>query len=81
MIKLETRKNLTKSPLLINSCSKYINPLKEVKHAQNPLNKIFLLNFLTFFAITKPNKNEPIKEIRILLLINNLRKVANVANR
>ena len=76
MIKLETRKNLKKSPLLINSCKKYINPLKEVKHAQKPLNKIFFINFLTFFAITKPNKNEPIKEIRKLFLINNLRKVA-----
>lgn len=50
--------------------------MKDVKHAQKPLNKIFLIDVLKFFAITKPNKNDPIKEIRKLLLIYNLKKVA-----
>ena len=76
MITLETINNLKKSLLIIKSYNKYINPLNEVKHAQKPLNKIVLLEFLKFFVMKTPNKNDPSKEISKLLLIYNLKKVA-----
>ena len=55
---------------------KYINPLKDVKHAKKPLNIIFFFEELNLFAIKKPKKNDPIIETIRLLLINILRKVA-----
>ena len=55
---------------------KYINPLKDVKQAKKPLNKICLLEELNLLLIRKPTKNEPIIEIIKLLFINNLKKVA-----
>jgi len=55
---------------------KYINPLKDVKQEKKPLNKIFLLESLNFLLIIKPTKNDPSIEIRKLLSIKNLKKVA-----
>jgi len=48
-------------------CKKYINPLKDVKQEKKPLNITFSLKEFNLFAITNPNKNDPIKEtIRLL---------------
>ena len=55
---------------------KYINPLKDVKQEKKPLNKIFSVEKLNLLLIKKPNKNDPIIEIKKLLLIINLKKVA-----
>ena len=55
---------------------KYINPLKDVKQAKNPLNKIFSVEKLNLLLIKKPTKKEPIIEIKKLLFIVNLKKVA-----
>ncbi len=55
---------------------KYINPLKDVKQAKNPLNKIFSVEKLNLLLIKKPTKKEPIIEIKKLLFIDNLKKVA-----
>ena len=55
---------------------KYINPLKDVKQAKKPLNKIFSIELLNLLLIKKPTKNDPIIEIKKLLFINNLKKVA-----
>ena len=55
---------------------KYINPLKDVKHEKNPLNKIFSVESLNLLLIKKPTKNDPIIEVKKLLLIINLKKVA-----
>ena len=55
---------------------KYINPLKDVKQEQNPLNKISFLDWLNRLAITKPKKNDPKIETIKLLSIINLKKVA-----
>ena len=55
---------------------KYINPLKDVKQEKKPLNKIFLVEQLNPLLIEKPTKNDPIIEIKKLLFIINLKKVA-----
>ena len=55
---------------------KYINPLKEVKQEKKPLNKIFLVESLNLLLIKKPTKKDPIIEIKKLLFIVNLKKVA-----
>ena len=55
---------------------KNINPLKDVKQEKKPLNKIFSVELLNFLLIKKPTKNDPIIEIKKLLLIVNLKKVA-----
>ena len=55
---------------------KYINPVKDVKQEKKPLNKIFLVESLNPLLIKKPTKNDPIIEIKKLLFIVNLKKVA-----
>ena len=55
---------------------KYINPLKDVKQAKNPLNKIFSVEKLNLLLIKKPTKKEPIIEIKKLLFMIILKKVA-----
>ena len=55
---------------------KYINPLKDVKQEKKPLNKIFSLELLNLLLIKNPTKNDPIIEIKKLLFIVNLKKVA-----
>ena len=40
-----------------------INPLKDVKQEQNPVNKMLFNDLPSLFAIMKPNKNEPNIEI------------------
>ncbi len=55
---------------------KYINPLKDVKQEKKPLNKIVSVESLNFLLIKKPTKNDPIIEIKKLLFIVNLKKVA-----
>jgi len=54
----------------------YINPLNDVKQEKKPLNKIFSVESLNFLLIKKPTKNDPIIEIKKLLFIVNLKKVA-----
>jgi len=58
---------------------KYINPLYDVKQEKKPLNKIFSTEELKFLLIKKPTKNDPIIEIKKLLFIVNLKKVARYA--
>ena len=53
-----------------------MNPLKDVKQEKKPLNKIFSVVKFNFLLIKKPTKNDPIIEIKKLLLIVNLKKVA-----
>ena len=53
-----------------------MNPLKDVKHEKNPLNKIVCFDSLNLFAIKKPNNNDPMIETMKLLFINTLKKVA-----
>jgi len=55
---------------------KYINPLNDVKQEKKPLNKIFLVESLNLLLIKKPTKNDPIIEIKKLLFMVNLKKVA-----
>ena len=55
---------------------KYINPLKDVKQEKKPLNKIFSVELLNLRLTKKPTKNDPIIEIKKLLFIINLKKVA-----
>ena len=55
---------------------KYINPLKDVKQEKKPLNKIFSVESLNPLLIKKPTKNDPIIEIKKLLFMINLKKVA-----
>jgi len=55
---------------------KYINPLKDVKQEKKPLNKIFSDEKLILLLVKKPTKNDPIIEIKKLLFIINLKKVA-----
>jgi len=55
---------------------KYINPLNDVKQEKKPLNKIFSVESLILLLIKKPTKNDPIIEIKKLLLIVNLKRVA-----
>ena len=58
---------------------KYINPLKDVKQEKKPHNKIFSVESLNRLLIKKPTKNDPIIEIKKLLFMNNLKKVARKA--
>ena len=53
-----------------------MNPLKDVKQEKKPLNKIFSVEWLNFLLTTNPTKNDPIIEIKKLLFIVNLKKVA-----
>ena len=76
IIKFKSIKNFTQSPWFKTLYKKYINPLKEVKQEKKPLNKIFSVEWLNFLLIKKPTKNDPIIEIRKLLFIVNLKKVA-----
>ena len=76
MIKLRKIRNFIQSPWLKILYKKYINPLKDVKHEKKTFNIVFSLEKLNFFAIKKPNNNDPIIEIMKLLFINNLKKVA-----
>ena len=76
MIKLKVIINFIQSPWLKILYKKYINPLKDVKHEKNPLNKIFSLEKFNPLAITKPKNNDPIIETTKLLFINTLKKVA-----
>ena len=55
---------------------KYINPLKDVKQEKKPLNKIFSFEQLNLLLTKKPTKNDPIIEIKKLLFIVILKKVA-----
>ena len=76
MIKLKRTINFIQSPWFKILYKKYINPLKDVKQDKKPLNKIFSIEKLNLLLIKKPNKNDPIIEIKKLLLIINLKKVA-----
>ncbi len=76
MIKLKKIINFIQSPWSKILYKKYINPLKDVKHEKNPLNRIFSIEQLNFLLIKKPTKNDPIIEIKKLLLIVNLKNVA-----
>ena len=55
---------------------KNINPLKDVKQEKKPLNKSFSIDKLNLLLIKKPTKNDPIIEIKKLLFMVNLKKVA-----
>ena len=55
---------------------KNINPLKDVKQEKKPLNKIFSVESFNLLLIKKPTKNDPIIEIKKLLFMINLKKVA-----
>ena len=76
MIKLNKITKSIQSPWLRILYRKYINPLKEVKQERKPLSKIFFLDWLSLFGITKPKKNDPIIETIKLLFMNTLKKVA-----
>ena len=79
MIKLIKIINFIQSPWSKILYKKYINPLKDVKQEKKPLNKIFSIELLNLLLIKKPTKNDPIIEIKKLLLIINLKKVARYA--
>ena len=79
MIKLKKIINFIQSPWFKIVYKKYINPLKDVKHEKNPLNKIFSVESLNLLLIKKPTKNDPIIEIKKLLFMVNLKKVAKYA--
>ena len=76
IIKLKIIMNLIQSPWSKILYKKYINPLKDVRHAKKPLNIIFSFASLNLFAIKKPKKNDPSNEIMKLLFTNTLKKVA-----
>ena len=76
MIKLKKIINFIHSPSFKILYKKYINPLKDVKQAKKPLNKIFSIEQLNLLLIKKPTKNDPISEVKKLLFIINLKKVA-----
>ena len=76
MIKLKKIINFIQSPWLKIVYKKYINPLNDVKQEKKPLNKIFSVESLNLLLIKKPTKNDPIIEIKKLLTIVNLKKVA-----
>ena len=76
MIKLKKIINLTQSPWFKNVYKKYINPLNDVKQEKKPLNKMFLVESLNLLLIKKPTKKDPIIEIKKLLFIVILKKVA-----
>ena len=76
MIKLRNIINFIQSPWFKIVYKKYINPLKDVKQEKKPLNKIFSVEELNLLLAKKPTKNDPIIEIKKLLFIVNLKKVA-----
>ena len=76
MIKLKKIINLIQSPSFKIVYKKYINPLKDVKQEKKPLNKIFSVDSLNLLLLKKPTKNDPIIEIKKLLFIDFLKKVA-----
>ena len=76
MIKLKNTINFIQSPWCRNLYKKYINPLKDVKQEKKPLNKIFSVESLNLLLLKKPTKNDPIIEIKKLLFMVNLKKVA-----
>ena len=55
---------------------KNINPLKDVKQEKKPLNKIFSVVSLNLLLMKKPTKNDPMIDVKKLLFIVNLKKVA-----
>ena len=75
-IKLKKTINFTQSPWFKILYKKYINPLKDVKQEKKPLNKTFSVEWLNLLLTKKPTKNDPIIEIKKLLFIVNLKKVA-----
>ena len=77
MIKLKKIINLTQSPWFKIVYKKYINPLKDVKQEKKPVNKILSIELLNLLLIKKPTKNDPMIEIKKLLFIVNLKKVAS----
>ena len=76
MIKLKKIINFIQSPWFRILYKTYINPLNDVKQEKKPLNKIFSVESVNFLLIKKPTKNDPIIEIKKLLFIVNLKKVA-----
>jgi len=76
MIKFKKIINFIQSPWLKILYKKYINPLKDVKHEKKPQNKIFSTEKLNLLSMKNPTKNDPIIEIKKLLFIANLEKVA-----
>ena len=76
MIKLKKIINFIQCPWFKIVYKKYINPLNDVKQEQKPVNKIFSVEWLNLLLIKKPTKNDPIIEIKKLLFIVNLKKVA-----
>ena len=76
IIKLKKIINFIHSPWSKIVYKKYINPLKDVKQEKKPLNKIFSVVWLNLLLIKKPTKNDPIIEIKKLLFMVNLKKVA-----
>ena len=76
MIKLKKIINFIQSPWFKILYKKYINPLKDVKQAKKPVNKIFSVEKLNLLLIKKPTKNDPIIDVQKLLFIVNLKKVA-----
>ena len=76
MIKLKKIINFIKSPWFKILYKKYTNPLKDVKQEKKPLNNIFSVESLNPLLIKKPTKNDPIIEIKKLLFIVILKKVA-----
>ena len=76
MIKLKKIINFSQSPWSKIVYKKYINPLKDVKQEKKPLNKIFSVESLNLLLIKKPTKNDAIIEIKKLLFMINLKKVA-----
>ena len=76
IIKFNHNINIIKSSWLKILYKKYINPLKDVKHEKKPLNIIFSLEKLKFFAIKKPRNNDPTIETMKLLFMKTLKKVA-----
>ena len=76
MIKLKKIINFIQSPWFKIVYKKYMNPLKDVKQEKKPLNKIFSFEELKLLLAKNPTKNDPIIEIKKLLFIVNLKKVA-----
>ena len=76
IIKFKRTINFIQFPWFKIVYKKNINPLKDVKQEKKPLNKIFSVESLNLLLIKKPTKNDPIIEIKKLLFIANLKKVA-----
>ena len=76
MIKLKKIINFIQSPWFKILYKKNINPLKDVKQEKKPVNKIFSVEKLNLLLAKNPTKNDPIIEIKKLLFIFNLKKVA-----